>query len=274
MWEMQDGDGNLFYTRNRPADPNAPPTRNSTLHWLGARCGGLRFPGLVACQAGPLTSVQVKRCTGIPPSLNPTTPRRMIPCSDDICNLCVVNAANQQLALVARTMLNAHQILLCRTCQLYEARRHPDGYSGCICPSLLQGGWMCWSCRDETRKQIGNKDSQQRDWVIKKLHRDRQGRKICDPNRPQRSKPLCPGCAARSFTRPSVLGNHVTYCTSCRGVDVQPSRGPNFVPSRLMPVRPVRRSSRLAARDAEMPPLDFQPIMIPRRPSRPSRARR
>lgn len=261
MWQTHDRHGNLIYTRNRPTNSTAPTTR-STLRWLGARCNGERFPGRIPCQTDPLTSLQVKTCTGIPPPLN-ASPPRAYPCCGDVCTSCVSSVANHWSGLESQAIRKAHRTKLCRQCQLYEARRHPCGYSGCVCRSLLSDGWKCWSCRHETLRQVRNKSTRQ--WtLIREFHRDRQGRKISDPDRPPTSKPVCPGCA-RSFINRDLQISHVTYCMSCNGVIVKASVGPDYRPTELMPTRPVRWSARIAAKYATTPPLDFKAIKTPRR---------
>lgn len=262
MWATRDRNAKLIYTRVGPTNPTSPATHNSTLHWLGARCSGVRFPGRVRCRTGPLTNLKVSRCTRIPPPLN-LYPLRDHPCCHDVCTLCVVNVANHWSAIQTEAVRLARRMRLCARCQLYEARRHPYGHSGCICRSLLRQGWMCWSCRHETIKQIKNKTNRQTA-LISNLHRDRQGRKISDPNRVRASNFLCPGCA-RSFVDDDRQVSHVTYCMSCNGVVVKPSLGPDYHPTTLMPVQPARWSLRIAAKYAAMSPLDFTPIVIPRR---------
>ena len=262
MWQTRNRKGELVYTRTKPANQAVPAVRNSTLHWLGARCSGEIFPGRISCQTGPHTNLQVKLCTRIPLPLN-TAPSRAFPCCDDVCTLCVVSAANHFRPLENQAMRQAGQRSLCRHCQLYEARRHPLGYSGCICGSLLRNGWLCWSCRHETFKQVNNRRGSKLNF-LSNLHRDRQGRKIVDPNRLPASTPLCPGCA-RSFVDRSPQVSHVTYCMSCDGIVVQPSLGSHYRPTGLMPVQAVRTSARIAARYAAMPPLDFTPIIVTER---------
>lgn len=261
VWQTRDKKGKLTYTRDRPANPTNPTVYNSTLVWLGARCNGARFPGLIPCQTGPQTNIEVRYCTRIPPPLNANPPRGR-PCCDEICTLCVINAANQWTASETLTIRRNREMKLCGQCQLYEARRHPYGYSGCNCRSLLRDGWMCWSCRHETFKQISNNGSRKRR-LIEHLHRDRQGRKVSDLNRPRASTQLCPGCA-RYFRNRDPQVCHVTYCMSCDEVVVKPSLGPDYRPTRLMPVQPVRWSKRIAEKYATMPPLDFTPIIVPR----------
>lgn len=262
MWATRDRNGNSIYTRDSPSNPASLATHNSTLRWLKARCNGARFPGRIPCQTGPLTNLKVSRCTRIPPPLNPNPPRDH-PCCHDVCTLCVVNVANHWSPIQTQAVRLARRKRLCARCQLYEARRHPDGHAGCICRSLLREGWMCWSCRHETIKQIKQKTNRQMA-LISNLHRDRQGRKISDPNRAPASNALCPGCA-RSFVNSDRQVSHVTYCMSCNGVVVKPSLGPDYHPTTLMPVRSARWSLRIAAKYAAMPPLDFTPIVIPRR---------
>ena len=262
LWLIRDRTGNLIYTRNRPGHQIVYAVHNSTLRWLGARCGGIRFPGLVPCQAGRYTHVQVKRCTHIPAPLDPHPPRALT-CCDDVCVLCVVNAANQFRPVENQAIRQAHQGSLCQRCQLYEARRHPLGYSGCVCRSSLENGWLCWSCRQEIVKQINSKRIRKVS-LLMNLHRDRQGRKIVDPNRPSATKSRCPGCA-RSFVNRNPQVSHVTYCMSCDGVEVKPSLGPDYHPTDLVPIRAARASERVAAEYAAMPPLDFTPIVIPSR---------
>lgn len=265
LWQVLDSSGNLVYTRNRPANHDVPPVHNSTLRWLGVRCGGKRFPGLVRCQTRCDTDLQVKLCTRIPAPLD-RYPRRDFQCCILVCVLCVDNAANQKRPLENIAISQTHQRPLCQRCQLYEARRHPLGYSSCVCSSSSPDCWVCYSCRHEVLKQVYSRKSR-RMQSLSKLHRDRQGRKIVDPNRPPASKPLCPGCA-RSFTigksrDPEV--SLVTYCMSCDGVVVKPSLGPDFQPTGLVPVQATKASARIAAKYAAMPPLDFTPIIIPSR---------
>lgn len=260
LWQTLDSRGNIVYTRNRPASPFMNSVHNSTLRWLGARCGGARFPGLVPCQTGTLTDIQVKFCTGIPAAMDRNRPRASS-CCENVCVLCVVSAANQFRPVEDQEIRQAQQRSMCRQCQLYEARRHPFGYSGCVCRSLLDNGWLCWACRIGVIRRI-NTRRMGKVSLLSNLHRDRRGRKIVNPNRPSASKPLCPGCA-RSFVDQNPHRSHVTYCMSCDGVVVKPSRGPNYHPTELVPIRAARASKRIAAKYAAMPPLDFTPIIIP-----------
>ena len=262
LWHTRDSRGNLVYTRSKPVNQITHPVHNSTLRWLGVRCGGIRFPGRVPCHTGPLTNLQVKSCSRIRAPLDPNA-RRAFPCCEDVCKPCVVSAANHFCPVESQAIRQAHQRSLCRKCQLYEARRHPLGYSGCGCRSLLKDGWLCWSCRHEISKQINSRRIRKIS-LLSNLHRDRQGRKVVDPNRPSASKSLCPGCA-RSFVDQNPQVSHVTYCMLCDGVVVQPSLGAGFSPTELVPVRAARASERIAAKYAAMLPLDFTPIILPHR---------
>ena len=191
LWQVRDSKGNLVYTRDRPAT-QINPSVNSTLRWLGARCGGKRFPGFVRCQTRRHTDIQVKFCTRIPAPIN-RYPHRSSPCCNHVCVLCVDNAANQYRPL-ENIAIGQAQRSLCQRCQLYEARRHPFGYSSCVCSSSSPDCWVCYSCRHEILKQVYSRKSRKVE-LLSKLHRDRQGRKIVDPNRPEACKPRCPGCA-------------------------------------------------------------------------------
>ena len=251
LWQTRDIVGNLFYSRNRPANATTLPTHNTTLRWLGGKCNGVLFPGQNPCQTGPL---QVNRCTGVPPPLNPSPPHRFA-CRRDVCTVCVTNARNYFRPAEAGIVRQTRQVKLCRRCQLYEARRHTNGYSGCNCQTMLRGRWMCWSCQHETRVQIYAK-ANNKATLIRNLHRNRQGEKTSDPSRRPRSKPVCPGCA-RYFVDQNPQPGHVMYCTSCNDVVVQPTSGANYQPTTLIPNQPARQSPRLAAKYAAMPPLDL-----------------
>lgn len=256
MWQTHSQNGNLIYTHNRPANLTNPTIYNSTLLRLGARCSGIRFPGRIPCQTGPQTNHQVMHCTRIPPPLNPN-PRRSNPCCGDVCSMCVLNAATHWAALGRHTIGRNRETELCEQCQLYEARRHPYGYSNCICHSLLSAGWLCWSCRHETHLQIKSRGITKRD-LISQLHR-RQGRKTLGPKRQQEPKAPCPGCA-RYFVDRGPQARHVEYCASCDGVVVKPILGPHYLPTTVIPLQPRRWSARIAEKYAAMPPLDFTPI--------------
>ncbi len=255
MWQTHGPNGNLVYTHNRPANLTNPTIYNSTLLRLGARCSGLRLPGHIPCQTGPQTNHQVKHCTRIPPPLNPN-PRQSYRCCGEVCSRCVLSAATHLAAPETQTMQRNRQTELCEQCQLYEARRHPYGYSNCTCPSLPGAGWLCWSCRHETNLQLTSRGNSKR-VSIRRLHRDRQGRKTLGPTR-QKAEPRlpCPGCA-RSFVDRRPQAPHVTYCASCDGIVVRPFLGPQYLPTTLMPSRPRRWSERIAENYAAMPPLDF-----------------
>ena len=259
MWTTYNSQGNLVYTLTPPSNPPPPPIRNSTLHWLGASCNGDSYPGATPCQRGPLANTQVKLCDRISAPLN-HKPARRLPCSGNVCIHCVTNLANRWSPSEQQTIARAHRAQLCGQCQLHEAKRHPQGYSSCICPSMWHNRWICFQCRHQTRVQIeGKRVDQER--LISNLHRDRQGRKILDSNRRRRARLPCPSCA-RSFVDRSLRPNHVTYCTGCSGIIVEPTLGPNFVPTNVMPIQPTRWSGRLAAKHAAMAPLNFAPDIV------------
>ena len=258
VWQTHGLHGNLVYTHNRPANLTNSTTYNSTLVRLGARCNGLHLPGLIPCQTGPQTNLQVMHCTRIPPPLNPNPPQGP-PCRGEVCSMCVLSAATHWAPLETLTISRNTRTELCEQCQLYEARRHPYGYSNCSCP-LPRAGWLCSSCRHGAVLQRIARGNRKR-VLISQLHRDRQGRKTLGPSRQFASKLPCPGCA-RSFVDRRLQAPHVTYCMSCDGVVVQPSLGPSYLPTALMPVQPRKWSGRIAQKYAAMPPLDFK---VPRR---------
>lgn len=264
MWVTQGNSGNPTFSLTPPSNPAPPPIYNSTLNWIGTRCNGVRFrlraPQRSPCQTGPLTVHQIKRCRGIPAPLNPN--RAGLQCSGDICFRCVFNVANFWSGDETLRIRRGYQTKLCRHCQLHEARRHPHGYSSCVCRSLLGNRWLCFPCRHETKIQMGNKRVDH-EHLLPFLHRDRQGRKIRDTIGGRRPNKPCPGCARTFVDRNTDLGlNHVTYCSSCQGIIVKPMLGPRYQPTKLMPAPPTRWSERLAAKYAAMPPLDFTPDII------------
>lgn len=264
MWITQGNHGNPTFSLTPPSNPAPAPLYNSTLNWIGTRCNGVRFqigsPHRSPCQTGPLTVRQIKRCRGVPAPLNPN--HNGLQCSGDVCIHCVNNVANFWNADETQAIRRGYRTRLCRQCQLHEARRHPYGYSSCICPSLLGNRWLCFPCRHETKMQMIVKRVNHED-MISSLHRDRQGRKVHDTIRLRRPNPPCPGCARTFVDRNGDHQlNHVTYCTSCRGVIVKPMLGPTFRPTNLMSTPPTRWSERLAAKYAAMPPLDFTPDIV------------
>ena len=261
MWVIAGNHGNSTYSFTPPSNPAPSPVHNSTLQWIGKRCNGMRMPLLRPCQSGPLTVRQIKRCRGVPAPLNPSRRGRSA-CSGDVCFRCVISVANHSSSNETGRIRLGYETKLCGQCQLHEARRHPYGYSGCICRSMLGSRWMCFFCRHETKIQMGNKRVNQKH-RISCLHRDRQGRKVLDSNRRRWTKLPCPGCARTFVDRNKNPGpDHVTYCMSCDGVIVKPMLGPKYQPTNLMPTLPTRWSERLAAKYAAMPPLDFTPDIV------------
>lgn len=261
MWMVPGNNGNPTFSLTPPANPAPPPVYNSTLNLIGSRCNGVRSPQS-PCQTGPLTIHQIKRCRGIPAPMNSN--HNGLQCIGDICFHCVTNVANYSNAAETLSLTRGYQTKLCRQCQLREARRHPHGYSNCICPSLLRRDrWLCFPCRYETKAQMrGKRVGHEHD--IGFMHRDRQGRKVLDTKKFRRRGNLpCPGCARTFVDRngnPDL--NHVNYCSSCRGIVVKPMLGPTYQPTNLMPTQPTRSSARLAAKYAAMPPLDVRPDIV------------
>ena len=269
MWEIVAANGERSFTRTRPAGAAVGGSHNSTLELLARTCGGERLPGNIPCGTGPGDDVQVRNCTHFPIHLgaDPYPPRvypRTFPCYVRVCAHCISNALGSQIASETNRINGNRRVRLCWRCQLFEARRHPDGYSGCVCRTLLSAGWMCFNCRKKTEMKIVQRGHSKLR-MLSRLHRDGQGRKYLAPNKdgrlldPSRVSPdllHCPGCA-RSFIDRGRQSPHVEYCTSCDGVEVKPSRGPGYNPTKLVPRPPQRKSQRITQKYAAMPPLDF-----------------
>ncbi|KAM0794771.1 hypothetical protein BDR22DRAFT_672339 [Usnea florida] len=271
MWEVVEANSERRFTRTRPAGAAVGGSHNSTLRLLGRTCGGERLPGNIPCGTGPRDDVRVRNCTHVPVQLgaDPYPPRvypRTFPYYVRICEHCISNALGSQIASETNRINGNRRVRLCWRCQLFEARRHPDGYSGCVCRSLLNAGWMCFNCRKKTEIRIVQRGHAKLR-MLSELHRDGQGRKylapkpnkdghLLDPSRVSPDELPCPGCA-RSFVDSDLQTPHVEYCTSCDGVEVKPSRGPSFHPTKLVPRPPQRKSQRIIHKYAAMPSLDF-----------------
>ena len=270
MWEtVAANNGERRFTRTRPAGAAVNGNHNSTLLLLGRPCGGERLPGNIPCGTGPRDRVVVRNCSHVPLQVGaePYPPRvypRAFPCYVRVCEGCISNALGFQIASETNRIQGNRRVRLCWRCQLYEARRHPDGYEGCVCRALLSEGWMCFNCRKKTEMKIVQR-GHAKVRMLSELHRDGQGRKYLVPNRdahlldPSGILPdelPCPGCA-RSFVDLDLQRPHVEYCTSCDGIEVKPSMGPNYYPTKLVPHPPKRRSQRIIKKYAAMPPLDF-----------------
>ena len=266
MWEIVAANGDRSFTRTRPGRASIGGSHNTTLRLLGATCGGERLPGNIPCRTGPHDNVQVRNCTHVPLQLgsDPYPPRghpRTFPCYVRVCAPCISNALAQQIASETNRIRENHRFRLCWRCQLYEARRHPDGHEGCVCHSLLSAGWMCFNCRKKTELKIVQRGHRKLR-MLSELHRDGQGRKylvpdktLLNPTNLLSDELPCPGCA-RSFVDLDLETPHVEYCRSCDGIEVKPSMGPNYYPTKLVP-HPQRKSRRIAEKYAAMPPLDF-----------------
>ena len=231
----------------------------STMHWLGARCYGRRFPSQSQCRTTPRNNVRIAYCTGIPPPLDPTL--RNHPCCRSVCRYCVISVQLHLNAPETALYRGSREAPLCRHCELFQVRRHPNGLNTCNCRSLLANGWKCWTCRGETVAQLQVKLAKRRG-ILEYTHRDRQGRMVHNPRRRRTRYPPCPGCGRSSSNGQLGLARSVAYCLLCDGLDVTPTHGPGWQPTVTIPVQPIRRSARIANRYAQQPDLDFTPARV------------
>ncbi len=239
--------------------------QNSTLRLLGGRCYGKRLPADIGCYIGPLDSVYIASCTGIPPRLDPNGAQ---PCRGDICRRCVRSAARYFLPDEQHRIQKGHEVPLCRKCHLYEIRRNPEGFSSCICRGLMDCGHRCHACRYSTLIQLLESD-QKANNLLRQTHKDRQGNRYIRNTTRQRLP--CPGCGS-AVHDPDGAAAAVVYCMSCKGIEVKATSGTSFQASRAVPVVPTRRSSRIKAINAAKPALDFIPnILSDRQPQKSER---
>ena len=241
-------------------DVNGRPKMSiTTKHWLGGRCHGSRFPGQMLCRVVPRNNVRIADCTGIPPSLDQRL--RNNPCCGSICRFCVINVGmfwepNEQA--LNRDSRRAH---LCHHCSLFEVRRNPNGLNTCKCRRLLSEGWKCWTCRGETLTQLRIK--LQVNWsILRDTHRDRYGRMIHNSRLRRMEHTPCPGCGRSSIEGQLRHGRSVIYCLLCKGLEVAPTLGREWQYTALISKQPTRRSTRVAARYARQPDLDFTPVRV------------
>lgn len=235
----------------------AVSTRNSTLCLLKARCNAIRCPALIHCTAGPLTDVKIAACKGIPPPLNDGR----ITCCGDVCARCVTGIA-RYLKLFEQNLLTvARNVDLCRKCQLYQTRRHLEGFSSCICKALITSGWKCTGCRIDTLDQLDRKHTAA-ERLLFMTHKDRQGRMIVDHRRRWKGYIACPGCGGSMTSGRHRAAAAVIYCLTCKGIEVKATIGPSFQASLGIPGAPTRRSDRIRAVNAARPALDFIPMPV------------
>lgn len=229
--------------------------QNSTLSLLGARCNAIRYPAGLHCTVGPITDVRIAACKGIEAPLNDGR----LKCCGDVCSRCVTGIATRLRWLEQEFLKTSGNIDLCRKCQLYETRRHLEGFYSCTCRALINSGWKCPGCRIDTLEQLRETYSTA-EWLLYYTYKDRQGRMIVDYKRKWKEHIACPGCG--SSMKPSGRDGTaaaVTYCITCKGIEVKATIGPSFQPSRGIAVAPTRRSDRIRAVNAAKPALDFIP---------------
>lgn len=229
-------------------------TENSTLRLLGAHCNGERLPSGRRCNVGPRDNVHMAICTGIPPPLDPNG---MAPCRRDVCRRCVRSAARHFSADEQHRLSKGHEVDLCRTCQLYETRRNPGGFSSCICSTIMHNGYKCDACRYSTLIHLIDKDHKATILLLQ-THRDRQGNMFARNNIRRRKKLACPGCGG-TVRDPDGAAAAVICCMACKGIEVKATTGTSFQASRAVPVAPTKRSARIAAINAAKPALSFTP---------------
>ena len=235
------------------------------------RCNGRRphpYPSYRTdpCNTAARARVTHRFCDQLYGRLN--TPAARAQCVGLVCQRCVDASRNALIDEENYVDQNLRLRALCTTCQSYEARRHPNGFSNCHCIKNLSRrpryGWKCHICRREALDILKQAYNNTQEWLLE-IGRDRQGRFVWHPTRFFfRDKDPCPGCG-----RPIPLGNiddgveeTVSYCTSCGGIDVKATEGQGWRATRISQRAPLRYSARLRALNAAKPPLTFIPIDI------------
>ena len=242
-------------------------------------CNGIRpqyaYPDrrVTRCTITNTANTNLGNCQGLAGRLNTAALRRRCRTHGEhqrICGDCVAAARNQLTAEEATTYRDRLRDL-CIKCQRYEAGRHPNGFTGCICTRNLsrqpQYDTKCYVCRrtgvDDAVDRIARTDV----WYLC-IGRDRQGRFVYGYHAyGNRNHDPCPACG-RLIPKNwdlRTLASTVTFCAACHGINVIPTTGPNWRRSRVAPVRAVRFSRRIVARNAALPALDFFAIGQPGR---------
>lgn len=240
-------------------DNNKPVRVNSTVHWLGARCYGQRYPTQTPCNITPRTNVRIAKCTGIPPPLDRNS--RYTRCCESVCRFCVISVTMHWDVRERSLWHDSRRAQLCRHCTLFQVRRNLDGLDTCNCRRLLSHGWKCHTCREETIIQLRMQVTNELD-LLRETHRDHQGRMIHNPRLCRRRNTPCPGCGRSVINSQHSQGRSVIHCLLCKGLEVTPTRGAAWRSTALIPRQPTRRSARIAANYAQQPDLDYMPISI------------
>ena len=193
-------------------------------------------------------------------------------CRGHICQVCV-NATATACQTRENTIFapRARRMPLCKSCQLYEACRHPDGFSSCDCAwnlsRLPNSQWKCIDCRYTALHNTLAQRLQTHDWywMISNTRRHGFTFQSCI-GRDDNFLP-CPGCGkklpdtyidGKDYLPPDRRSNTITFCELCTGIEVVATAEGNWQASTLAPDGPRRYTPRVREMNAQKPALSFQ----------------
>jgi len=191
-------------------------------------------------------------------------------CCGHVCQGCV-NATDNACQNRENAIFAARQMPLCKSCQLYEACRHPDGFSSCDCDWNLSRSpnsqWKCIECRYTALNNAIEQRDRTNDWYFMICSTRRHGFTFQSCADRDMDFLVCPGCGKKvpdacaddkDYPPPNRRSNTVTFCELCTGIEVVATTGPNWQASKLAPDGPRRYTPRVRAMNAQKPALSFQ----------------
>ncbi len=191
-------------------------------------------------------------------------------CCGHICQSCV-DATGNACQDRENAIFASRQMPLCKSCQLYEASRHPDGFSSCDCDWNLSRSqssqWKCLDCRRTALNNAIAQRDQTNDWYWMICNTRLHGLTFKSCADRDMDFLACPGCGKKvpdayaedkDYLPPSRRSNTVTFCELCTGIEVVATTGPNWQASKLAPDGPRRYTRRVRAMNAQKPALSFQ----------------
>lgn len=237
-------------------------------------CNGRRpqgpYPNVAThpCNTLARHHVQHGNCVGLRGLM--VTARDPPNCCGHICQACV-NATANACQNEENDIFAARRMPLCKNCQLYEASRHPDGFSSCDCAWNLSRSpnsqWKCLDCRYDALNNAFGQSDQTNDWyfMIKNTRRHGFTFESC-ADRDDEFDP-CPGCGkklpddyinGKDYLPGNRRANTVTFCELCTGIEVVATAELNWQRSTLAPSGPRRYTPRVREMNAQKPALSFQ----------------
>ena len=226
---------------------------------------------------------KIKFCVGLPGHLKGQ--ELLGPCCGVVCKSCVLSSS-----YVMRTSLENLQrvrlgMLMCQTCQSYEASRYPYGFRSCTCDPVIERSWpfrddspwRCLRCLLTIVYRLA-KISVEREYSLECVQKDNEGRIWSDKHYPLNSVHVsdapCPCCldvipqAWRHQIDPKGEDEDqqcptVQYCLACDGIIVTDTHGADWRPTALAPSLPLTSSKE----DIELHAKKLPPIYAIRDPN-------